>query len=242
MKLIIANWKNKPQTAKEAVELFNKIVKNVQDVKNVQVVICPPFNYLSSFELNVKSLELGCQNTFVKKDETNDQKISWPEAKKHGATFAIVGHSSRRIFLSETDEAINQELKEVLSLGFTPILCIGETAQQRKENKTEEVLKNQLQKGLAGIANIDDLVIAYEPIWAISCGDPYATKTMPTKENISEIKNLIKEIVGNCKVIYGGSTNAANAKDFLEESGMDGLLVGGASLSSEEFVKMVKNI
>jgi triosephosphate isomerase (TIM) len=243
--IIIANWKNKPKTAAEAVELFNKIVKDVQDVRNVEIVICPSFHYLAVLKhLNISTIKLGSQNTFVKKEEANDQKISWPEVKKYGGEFAIVGHSSRRVFLGQKDESINQELKEVLSLGLTPIFCVGETAKERKNGQTEIVLNKQINEGLAGLSNneISKIIIAYEPVWAISGGDPYATEEIPTPGKIREIKILIRKMIGDVVILYGASANAANAKGFLEEAGMDGLLVGGASLDAKEFVKIVKSV
>mgnify|MGYP001574388915 CR=1 FL=1 len=141
--------------------------------------------------------------------------------------------------MGETDELINKKIKAVLEIGLKPILCVGEN---EGENRIE-VLEKQLTGGLDGVLDgISDLVIAYEPVWAISSGDPYATKKMPTAKEIQEASQCIKGILAkksieNIRIIYGGSTNAENAKQYLEI--MDGLLVGGASLKAEEFVKIV---
>ena len=249
-KIIIANWKCKPETAKEVKDLFNEISEGLKNITKAKIVICPPFYYLS--EINNKyNLSLGGQNCFVEKKDVDNQNISWRTAKDQGCEFAIVGHSSRRIFLGQTDESINQELKEIFSFGLIPIFCIGETKEQKQASQTESILESQIKKGLAGLSidEISKIIIAYEPIWAISDGNPYNTKEMPTTEGIKKVSDFIKSLVlknysglDNVTVIYGGSANSANAKAFLEEAGMDGLLIGGASLKAEEFIKIVNAV
>ena len=147
-----------------------------------------------------------------------------------GMQYVILGHSDVRK-LGETDEEIKQKIQECLAVGLNVILCVGEN---KGENK-EEVLKKQL----AGVAKV---MVAYEPVWAISNGDPYTTKELPSAQIVKESVALIKQILGdsNARVIYGGSTNASNAADYLQNGGVDGLLPGGASLKADEFIKMVK--
>ncbi|MFH1036895.1 MAG: triose-phosphate isomerase [Patescibacteria group bacterium] len=248
--LIVANWKCKPATSKEAVELFNKISEGVEDARNVEVVICPPFIYLP--EINNKyHISLGAQNCFLDKKDVSSQVISPQAAKEAGCEYIIIGHSSRRIFLGETDEIVNRGLKDALFAGLLPIFCTGETNKEREMGRTEDVLERQIRKGLDGISasEVSKIVITYEPVWAISEGDPYKTKEIPTPENIKKakvfIENILKKIYGSgggtIRIIYGGSANADNSKWILEDAGMDGLLVGGASLDPQEFLKIVKN-
>jgi triosephosphate isomerase (TIM) len=247
-KIIIANWKNKPKSLVEAKELFDKIAQGVKDIKNVEIVICPPFAYIPEID-NRYRISLGAQNCFVKKEEVSNEVFTFQAAKEAGCEYVICGHSSRKIFLGQTDEAINRELKEALFVDLRPIFCLGETREEREAGQTESVLKRQAEKGLADIAfsDISKIIFTYEPIWAISTGDPYQTKEMPTPEGVKKINSLIGQLVSenygqktDIRILYGGSANAQNSQGFLSVS--DGLLVGGASLNPDEFIKMVKNI
>ncbi len=248
--LIIANWKCNPITLTEAKELFNKIVKGVENIESVEVVICPPFTYISTFQhFNNPTIKLGSQDCFWEEKGAYTGEVSPKMLKDLGCEYVILGHSERRRNLGETDEMINKKVKAALSAGLLPILCIGETKEQRESGKTEDILKEQIELGMSGILpdQVSKITIAYEPVWAISGGDPYKTEELPTPNGINKIFSLIKNIFsetygdkGLVKVIYGGSANAANSKSFLEVS--EGLLVGGASLKAEEFIKIIKNI
>jgi triosephosphate isomerase (TIM) len=249
--LIVANWKCKPTAQEEAEELFDKISEGIKDAKNAEIVICPPFIYLPKINNKYNAL-LGAQNCFLEKKDISCLEFSPRVAKEAGCDYIIVGHSSRRIFLEESDEIINKELKDSLRVGLLPVLCLGETSEERAKGQTEAVLEGQIRKGLEGVSadEISKITITYEPVWAISGGDPYKTKEIPTPENIKKAKTFIKDILEKIygretvipRIIYGGSVNAANSKWILGEAGMDGLLVGGASLQVEEFIKIVKNI
>jgi triosephosphate isomerase (TIM) len=249
-KIIVANWKCKPATQEEAVALFDRISEGVKDLKNVEVVVCPPFGYLSAID-NKYGIILGAQNCFLVKEDAFGEKFSPKMAKDAGCEYIIVGHSSRRIFLGETDEMVNQELKDSLSAGLIPVVCFGETSKERQEGETEAVLKRQIRKGLEGFSadQVSKIIITYEPVWAISSGDPYATKEIPTSQSIKKVKVFIQDVlrkiygdeIGVVRIIYGGSTNAENLEWILGEAEMEGLLVGGASLKPDEFIKMAKN-
>lgn len=213
-----------PASLKEAQELFDAIKDGIKGAK-AEVVICPPFIYLSQ----LKGLPLGAQDVFYEERGTFTGEISPTQLKDLGVEYVLVGHSERRK-LGETSELVAKKMQAALTAGLKVILCVGENEGENKE----EVLRQQL-------AGVSGVIVAYEPVWAISTGDPYKTKALPTPQIVKESADLIKKILGdeNVRVIYGGSTNAANAKEYLEV--VDGLLPGGASLKADEFVKIVES-
>ncbi len=223
-KLVVGNWKMNPASLKEAQELFDAIKDGIKGAK-AEVVICPPFIYLSQ----LKGLPLGAQDVFYEERGTFTGEISPTQLKDLGVEYVLVGHSERRK-LGETSELVAKKMQAALTAGLKVILCVGENEGENKE----EVLRQQL-------AGVSGVIVAYEPVWAISTGDPYKTKALPTPQIVKESADLIKKILGdeNVRVIYGGSTNAANAKEYLEV--VDGLLPGGASLKADEFVKIVES-
>lgn len=243
--LIVANWKMNPASQKEAKNIFNGIKKGVKGVKS-EVVICPPFVYLPL----LKGFILGAQNVFWENSGTYTGEVSPAMLRDLGVKYVIVGHSERRRYFGETDETVNKKIKAVLVAGLSPIICVGENLNQKEAGETENVLKKQLLAGLEGVLDLgQDFAVAYEPIWAISGGDPYKTKELPTPEKVGKINNYIrsllidiygKESADYVRIIYGGSSNAGNAKDYLEKGGVQGFLVGGASLKPEDFSQIAK--
>jgi triosephosphate isomerase len=244
--LIVANWKMNPVSLKEAKNLFDAIKEGIGDVKS-EVVVCPPFVYLAE----LKGLILGAQNCFWEERGTYTGDISPAMLKDLEVKYVIVGHSERRKYFLETDEQVNKKIKIVLKTGLNPILCVGENAEQRENGETEAVLKNQLMVALSDIlvSDLENLTIAYEPVWAISSGDPYKTKELPTSESIKKTHNYIRELLAGMydkelaegvRIIYGGSANAKNVKDYLENAQVQGFLVGGASLMPDDFLQIVK--
>jgi len=253
-KLIVANWKMNPLTLREASVLFNFIKnwtkKNVDILNDCIIVICPPFVYLESlFKLlknknaNLK-IALGSQNVFWEERGAFTGEISPAMLKNVGCEYVIIGHSERRRILKESDEMINKKLKLAVKFKLKPILCIGETIEEKKEGKTFDVLRMQLMKAFYQfqISLIPHLIIAYEPVWAIGSGN--ACLPEEAKEILTFLRNVVNELTksSTSKILYlyGGSVNSKNAKDYID-SGFDGLLVGGASLDKKEFVKIVKN-
>ena len=243
--LIVANWKMNPTSQKEAKNIFDAIKKGAKSDK-VEVVICPPFIYLPL----LSGLTLGAQNCFWQESGTYTGEISPSMLKDLGVKYVIIGHSERRKYFGETDEQVNKKLKAVLAAGLNPILCIGENAEQREKGETEMILKNQLIIGMGGIEVGDNFTVAYEPIWAISGGDPYKTKELPTPEKVEKTNSYIrgilegmygKKVADSIRIIYGGSANAGNAKDYLENAKVQGFLVGGASLRPDDFNQIVKS-
>ena len=225
--LIIGNWKCNPTSLAEAKKLFNK-------VKNTDAVICPPFCYLNSLKIeNCKlKIQLGAQDCFWENNGPYTGEISPAMLKNLRVAYVIIGHSERRIHFQETDKIINKKLKAALKVGLIPILCIGE----KRGESAEKIINRQLREDLKGIArkDLNKIIIAYEPVWAIGTGNfcpPNKAKKAP---------KLIKSKI-NTKILYGGSVNSKIAKSYIDV-GFDGLLVGGASLNAEEFIKIVKNV
>lgn len=218
--LIVANWKCNPVTIKEAKQLFNSVAKGIKNIKNVETVICPPFVYLPILKQKTKgfsfALSFGGQSCFWEEKGAFTGEISPKMLKDLGVKYVIIGHSERRKYLKETDEMINKKTKAVLLLGLKPILCI--------ENLS------QLKAGLRGIS--EKVIIAYEPVFAIGTGKPCS---------IVRAKKMRKSIKYP-RVLYGGSVNSQNAKNYILEGGFQGLLIGGVSLNSQEFLKMIRDI
>jgi len=231
-KIIIANWKMNPNSLEEAKDIFEGIKSGAKGI-NAEVVACPPFTYLAG----LKGLTLGGQNIFYEEKGAYTGEISAQMLKNLGCKYVLIGHSERRKYFNETDEDVNKKLKSAVSVGLIPIFCVGETEEERNAGKAEEVVERQIKIGLAGIENwklkIENLVLAYEPVWAIGTGN--ACSVDDAKKMLEFIKK-IKDV----SVVYGGSVNGENAKSYIKEAGYDGLLVGGASLRPEEFVKIIR--
>jgi len=246
--LIVANWKCNPQTLQEAKRLFDLVKIGVKNIKKVEEVICPPFIYLSAIKpYNHKVIKLGAQNCFWEKEGAYTGEISLSMLKDIGCEYVIVGHSERRMYFKETDEMINKKLKAVLEVKLNPILCIGETQQQRDKGETDRILKKQIETALEKVSSsrFSQIAIAYEPIWAIGTGEPCDV------EEAQKIGLLIRKIIlrlyssksaKNVQILYGGSVNSKNAAGYIKEAGLQGLLVGGASLKAKEFIKIVKTV
>lgn len=241
--LIVANWKLNPQTLIEAKKLFNSVKKGIRNIKKVEIVICPPFLYISDLkkladQKLTPNLKFGAQDCFWENKGAFTGEISPSMLKNLGCQYVILGHSERRRYFQESDEMINKKIKAAISENLKPILCIGETEDERKEGKTFKVLKNQLQKNLAKIEKsklkIGSLIVAYEPVWAIGTGNPCEPK------EAKKVFLFLKKILKNSIILYGGSVNSENAINYLKESGFQGLLVGGASLKAKEFIEIVK--
>ncbi len=242
---IIANWKMNPGSFFEADELIKAVKNGIKKPENVKIVICPPAVYLSKIKTNAK-FELGIQNIFWENRGAYTGEISAKMAKNLGANYVIIGHSERRRYLGETGEMINLKIKSALENNLNPILCIGETLDEKKEDKTGEVIARQLELAFKNIPKFQipnsKFQIAYEPIWAIGTG------ITPAVDEIMSIALLIRKIITKLygretaekiSILYGGSVDAQNAYDFVRKANTDGLLIGGASLNVGEFVRIV---
>ena len=248
--LLVANWKMNPQDLEEAKQLFNSVKKGVKNIKSTEVVICPPFLYLSNLltpkTYNLKP-KLGAQDCFWEENGAYTGEISPAMLKNLGVEYIILGHSERRRFLAETNEMLNKKIKKVLFLNIKPILCIGETQPEKEQGIKEQVLAKQIKEGLKGITReeIKNIVIAYEPVWAIGTGqncliDETMSSILLIRKIISRFYN--REIAKKLKILYGGSVTGENAADYIKEAGANGLLIGSASLKSEEFVKIINSV
>ena len=243
--LIVGNWKCNPTTLKEAGSLSYSIMTGIEKINNVEVVICPPFVFLPSLINN--SISFGAQDCYFEDKGAFTGEVSGLMLKEIGCKYVIVGHSERRTMFDESNREINLKIQKVINLGMIPILCIGENREDREEGETFEVLMEQLEGCLEGIEKdkIKKIVIAYEPVWAIGTGK-YAevSKIEEVKHFIREFltKKYDKDISEKIKILYGGSVDSNNARLYIKEAGMDGVLVGGASIKSDEFIKIIKSL
>lgn len=250
MKLIVANWKMNPTSRNGARQLFDAIGRRLKGRGRVEVAVCPPFVYLPSI-LDILSgrkkcqVKLGAQDCFWEEKGAFTGEISPLMLRDLKVKYVIVGHSERRKLIGETDEIINEKLRAVLGANLTPILCIGETAEERKKGKIFQVLEKEIREDLKKVpkSKIEKVVIAYEPIWAIGTNNPCSGDDALTA--VLCIRKIVSQIFGkkgtrNIRILYGGSANSKNAQDYLFHDSINGLLVGSASLDAGEFVRIVK--
>ena len=243
-KVIAGNWKMNmlPNETIEYIEKFEKLVKDTQN----EVILCVPYTDLFYALLSAQNtnIKIGAQNMHFAENGAYTGEVSGKMLKSIGVEYVIIGHSERRQYFNETDETVNKKIKAAFENELKPIVCVGETLEQREAGKTAEIITTQTKLALDGLSNeqVKNTIIAYEPIWAIGTG-----KTATSEDANNSIKEIRKEIekiygkdIAECVIIqYGGSVKSSNAKELFEMSDIDGGLVGGASLKSEEFSKIV---
>lgn len=248
-KMVIAgNWKMH-NDLKESVQLVSGIKQNLSDNENVDVIVCPPYTSLETVSALVKNsaIKLGAQNMHFEDKGAFTGEISGNMLLGVGCEYVILGHSERRTLFGETNEIINKKLKKALEVGLKPIFCIGETLEERESNATFKVIEKQLTDGLAGFreSQLNDLIIAYEPVWAIGTG-----KTA-TPEQAQEVHDYIRKLIGklfssnlaqSLIIQYGGSVKPDNAKELLSQNDIDGALVGGACLKPDSFLSIIEAV
>lgn len=246
-KLIAGNWKMNNNVS-EGLRLIDELNVLVNDNREIEVLVCPPFTALYSIKEKLKGsmIKIGAQNMHFDNSGAYTGEISPLMLKEIGIDFVIIGHSERRQYFNETDSSVNKKLKAALANNIKPILCVGETLHERENNIQQETVKNQLINAFENIDTNDalDIVIAYEPIWAIGTGHT-ATNTQ-ANEMASFIRDTIGELYSSdvsqkILILYGGSVKGSNANELISQSDIDGALVGGASLNAEEFANIVKN-
>lgn len=256
---LIANWKMNPATLKEAEQLSASIsggIKKIKPKKNINVVICPPYLYLKSVShKSTQALQLGAQDCFWGKQGAYTGAVSAPMLKDIGCRYVILGHSERREYFGEDDALINKKVRAALLSGLRPVLAIGEKTRNtfdgrgRHTNELDTIIEEQLRGALKGISSAQaaNLIIIYEPVWAISKGNPHHQTA--TSDDVLTAILFIRKVLANLysktlakriPVLYGGSTTSRNLRSFLDDGGADGALVGGASLKADEFIKMIK--
>ena len=238
----IANWKMFGDT--KSLNSLNKVIKFSKSNKNnkFKLIYCPPYTLLDLFYKKIKktNINLGAQNCHHEEDNGPfTGAINSKMIKKMGAKYVIIGHSENRA-TGETDFLINKKIKSSIKNGLKIIFCIGETLLQRKKKQTYKILLNQILKGLHGVNKLNNIFIAYEPVWSIGTG--IVPKSKDLEKDIKYIKTNVKKKIRSKKpkVLYGGSVNPSNIKNLKEINIIDGFLVGGASQDSKKFIDIVK--
>ncbi|NLM44856.1 MAG: triose-phosphate isomerase [Clostridiales bacterium] len=238
--IIAGNWKMN-NTIEEAGDLIRNLLPLIEK-RDREVIVCPSFVCLSEVAKLLEGSEvvLGAQNMHYEDKGAYTGEVSPIFLKEVGVSYVIIGHSERRHIFGEKDEFINKKVKAALKYGLNPILCVGETLEEREKGITYDIIKTQIDRGLLGLKNenMAKLVIAYEPVWAIGTGKT-ATKE-DANEVISYIRRLLyekfdKKVGDNTRILYGGSVKPSNIKGFMDMEEIDGALVGGASLNAEDF-------
>jgi triosephosphate isomerase len=241
--LISGNWKMNTKL-EEAENLVRAMIAELDSIDNVEKVLCPPFISLAAIKELIKdtSIKLGAQNMYFEDKGAYTGEIS-PLMLTGLCEFVIIGHSERRQYFNETDELINKKIKKALESGLKPILCVGESLEDNETGKTEQKITRQVNASLAEINPTSQLVIAYEPIWAIGTGKAATGKQ--ANATISLIRSIVanlwdKKTAQTLRLLYGGSVTSSNIAEFIVEADIDGALVGGASLKADEFVSIAK--
>ena len=243
MPIIAGNWKMN-KTIAETIEFINEIKYKLNDDK-VEALICAPFTVLKDLKDATKgtNIKVGAQNMHYAENGAFTGEVSAPMLKELGMDYVIIGHSERRQYFNETNEACNKKVLKALEVGINPILCCGETLEQREANETKNICKVQVEEALkdVDVNDISKVVIAYEPIWAIGTG-----KTA-TSEDANDVISYIREVVAGLykdkanevRIQYGGSVKPQNVAEIMAQSDIDGALVGGASLAANDYIQLV---
>ncbi len=244
-KLVAGNWKMNGSKASIR-ELLDGLKQGIGDVASAEVAVCPPFIYLGEVEAQLSGTPIvwGAQNLSTEAKGAFTGEVSAEMINDFGCKYAIVGHSERRSLYGEDDALVAKKFSVARAAGLKPILCIGETLDEREKGVTNDVVARQLEAVIAleGVAALADGVIAYEPVWAIGTG-----KTA-SPEQAQEVHAFIRELVSakdaavaaRVQILYGGSMNAANAAELLAQADIDGGLIGGASLKAEDFLTICR--
>jgi len=244
---IAANWKLN-NTVPEALKFITAFTADLKSATSVDVVIAPPFTalYAMGEAMEGTDFKLAAQNLYWEDAGAFTGEISAPLIKDLGCSYVIVGHSERRHIFGDTDEMINRRLKAAIKHDLIPIMCVGETLEEREANRTWDVVGTQLKQGLEGIdvSALVDFVIAYEPVWAIGTGK---TATPDQAQEVHGlIRNHLKETYGpdtanRLRILYGGSVKPSNSRELLGKPDIDGALVGGASLKPDQFAAIARS-
>ena len=259
-KIIIANWKCNPTTLKEAQKMFLGLKTGIKNNK-AEAVVCPPFVYLqeakrilgaSSFARSKASfggLALGSQNCFWENSGAFTGEVSPKMLKDLGIKYVILGHSERRIIMDESTEQVNKKIKAALKAGLIPVVCFGELLEEKQQGKSFTSIEKELKEMIGKVSKEDiaKIIFAYEPDWAISSNEGLFCSPDDALTMALYIKKLVGEIYGkkakeNIKVLYGGNVTSSNTSSYLENPAIDGLLVGGASLNTKEFLSIIHTI
>lgn len=251
-RIIAGNWKMF-KTAKEAVALVQELEDQLDalgDLGDVEVIVCPPFTALKSIYTvlwqDKPPIKMGAQNMFWEDQGAYTGEISPLMLKDLECEFVILGHSERRMYFGETDEMVNKKVKAALRHNITPIMCCGESLEQREAGETQSFIESQILGGIEGLTadNMKKFIIAYEPIWAIGTGK--AALPEDANEVNRHIRSILtsrfdEEVAKSVPILYGGSVKGGNIAQFMEQPEVNGALVGGASLEAESFADIIRN-
>lgn len=240
---LVANWKMNPATKQEARELMRAVEEGITPTQPLTVVVCPPAVYVDVVAQQARNIAVGGQNCFYEQKGAFTGETSPAMLEDIGCKYVILGHAERRA-LGETNELINKKLKFVLEkTNLRPIVAVG----SKSKDEVDELLRQQVEKAFEGVnsAKAKNVILAYEPVWAIGTGDvPSTNQVMSVRIFIQKILQEMYNapVANSVPLLYGGSTNAQNCAEFVQDAGTDGLLVGGASLKPKEFVGMFENL
>ncbi|MGJ9457570.1 triose-phosphate isomerase [Oceanobacillus sp. CF4.6] len=245
-KIIAGNWKMN-KVLSESNQFVDAVVSKVPDSEQVEAIVCAPFPYLSSLveKTNGSKVKVAAQNMHFEDSGAYTGEVSPVMLKDLGVSHVVLGHSERREYFAETDETVNKKTHAAFHHGLTPIVCVGETLEQREANETKNHVETQVKKAIEGLSDeqVAETIVAYEPIWAIGTGKTASSED--ANEVCTHIRNVIKEVTSEAiaeKVViqYGGSVKPSNVEELLSQSDIDGALVGGASLEAESFLQLVE--
>jgi len=241
--IVAANWKMN-KTVGEAIDLAVEVKRRVAEIEGVDVVACPPFTALKSVGdlLRYGSVALGAQDVHWEAEGAFTGEVSVKMLKDLDCTHVILGHSERRSYFKENDDAVNRKAVAALVGGLNPIICVGETLEQREAGRTEAVVEQQIRTSLRELEGLDRVVVAYEPVWAIGTGKTATTEQV--QHCHAFIRGLIADFAGEAssqvvRIQYGGSVNPDNAAELFALPDVDGGLIGGASLDADSFLRIV---
>jgi triosephosphate isomerase (TIM) len=244
--MVAGNWKMH-NTIPEALALVQELKKGVEGIAGGEVVVAPAFTALAGVAQAIRGsgIALAAQNMFFEEKGAYTGEVSASMLKDAGCTYVIIGHSERRKYFYELDGSVNLKIKRCLASGLKPILCVGETLEEREQGVTEFVVGLQVKKALQGVAALDNVVIAYEPVWAIGTGK----NALPIEAE--EVHRFVRNVVadmygggaaGQVRILYGGSVTPDNIADLIAMEDIDGALVGGASLKAENFLGIINKV
>lgn len=247
--IVAGNWKMN-NTVSESLQLFASLQHHLKtESEHVEVVLIPPFTSLYSIGISLQDsfMKLGAQNLFWDDSGAFTGEISGTFLKDVGCSYVVIGHSERRKYFGETNEAVNKKVFAALRNELTPIMCVGETLEEREKGLHEEIVGKQITEGMRDlhIRDAENIVVAYEPVWAIGTGK---TATPAEAQEMHHfIRNLIEKTfdsptANKIRLLYGGSVNASNAEQLMSQRDIDGALVGGASLKGAEFADIVRGV
>ena len=243
--IVAGNWKMH-NTVAESIALAKAIKNGASDAKGGTIVLAPPFTSLLSISETIKgsNLSLAAQNMHHEDKGAFTGEISPIMLKDIGCAYVIIGHSERRKYFHEQDNDVNLKVKKALTAGLTPIMCVGETDEEREQGVTKDVVGRQVRRGLNGVEKIENVVIAYEPVWAIGTGK--VATSAQAQEVHAFIRGILKDthgsVANDTRILYGGSVTKDNIGDLIAMEDIDGALVGGASLKPEGFLGIIQNI